>query len=91
MINGENKAGLFAKPRGDRQLLMSTAVWQYQVKMEMRPQSIFAKVMSLFHKNTLQADSFFSSSGSVIDFLFYAPKWTLSSGEAAFFGVKWSL
>lgn len=26
MINGENKAGLFAKPRGDRQLLMSTAV-----------------------------------------------------------------
>lgn len=56
LINDEHKAGLFAREKGDRQVLMSTAVWQYQVRMEMRPQSIFAKVMSLFHKN-IQADS----------------------------------
>lgn len=43
-----------------------------------QPQSIFPKVVSLFHNNTLQADSLFLL--QVIDFLFYAPKWTLSSG-----------
>lgn len=51
MINGENKAGLFVSEKGDRQVLMRTAVWQFQVRMEIGAQSIFAKVMSPFHKN----------------------------------------
>lgn len=47
--------------------------------MEMRPQSIFAKVMSPFHKNILQPDRFLCP---VIDFLFYATKWTAPNGKA---------
>lgn len=47
--------------------------------MEMRPQSIFSKVMSLFHKNIPQTDTFCS----IIDFLFSTTKWTLSNGKAA--------
>lgn len=78
--------GKQSRVRGDRQVLMSPAVWHYQVRMEMRPQSIFAKVMSLFHKNILQADRFLCS---VIDFLFHATKWTLSNGKAA--SPTWSL
>lgn len=64
MINGGNKAGLFGVTVSGED--------------GNQPQSIFPKVVSLFHNNTLQADSLFLL--QVIDFLFYAPKWTLSSG-----------
>lgn len=60
LINGVNKAGLFGceRERGDWQVLMSTAAWQCQLQMEIRPHSTFAKVMSFFLNNTVNCRRF---------------------------------
>lgn len=63
MINGGNNAGLFVKLGGRRAPSNERGVTASGEEGS-RPPSIFPKVVSWFHNNTLLADSLFSSSGN---------------------------